>query len=117
MSWAHSKAICSHHQCTETPTKRPKFLPSLLDLPESPTTETKSVGTETPFTHIKHVFWRGSNEAKVIGREAEKQSLNDFWDATVKSRQGGSLYISGNPGTGKSAMLKRFAAEHKVCLI
>ncbi|KAJ3320998.1 AAA ATPase [Boothiomyces sp. JEL0866] len=53
----------------------------------------------------KAAFRRCATPKKLIGRENERQKLNDFIDQHVVGEQSGSLYISGCPGTGKTALL------------
>ncbi|KAA8901358.1 hypothetical protein TRICI_006080 [Trichomonascus ciferrii] len=57
------------------------------------------------YSVAKALFQRGSGESGVIGREAERQALRDFFVPLIKQRSHGALYLSGTPGTGKSALL------------
>lgn len=48
----------------------------------------------------------------MAGRDQEKKQLGEFWEKHVTEKNPGSLYISGQPGTGKTALLKEWMARH-----
>ncbi|KAI0220792.1 AAA ATPase, partial [Massospora cicadina] len=48
----------------------------------------------------------------LAGRDEEKNRLQEFWEKHVLGKHPGSLYISGQPGTGKTALLKEFMAKY-----
>ena len=50
-------------------------------------------------------------------RENEKHFLTEFLSEHIRSRIPGSLYISGPPGTGKTATLTYLLSQSKVCYI
>lgn len=75
--------------------------------------ETKEVPftLEDPFNIAKRAFHRSGN-FKIIGRVEEKAELTSFWYDHVESGKGGaSIYISGNPGTGKTALVDELLPE------
>lgn len=43
---------------------------------------------------------------EVVCREAEISRISSFLDTHISGRKPGSLYISGAPGTGKTAVIK-----------
>lgn len=45
------------------------------------------------------------------GRESELQKLEEFMEEHLKNETSGSLYVSGPPGTGKTACLSKFMAK------
>ncbi|ORX45120.1 P-loop containing nucleoside triphosphate hydrolase protein [Hesseltinella vesiculosa] len=53
----------------------------------------------------KALFRRTAIPNRLIGREREVQTLTKFWNEFVIGNQPGCLYISGSPGTGKTALL------------
>ncbi|QKX62470.1 uncharacterized protein TRUGW13939_09631 [Talaromyces rugulosus] len=59
----------------------------------------------TVYTPARQMFARSANPGRLVGREKERAELSSFLENGMRSRQGGCLYVSGPPGTGKSAML------------
>jgi hypothetical protein len=59
--------------------------------------------------------------AAMVGRETEYESIMRFFKECLAGKKGGSLYISGNPGTGKSRAvtlaLAELAAQAEVCFL
>ncbi|KAJ9082578.1 AAA ATPase [Entomophthora muscae] len=58
-----------------------------------------------------------SNESEIkdegmAGRDEEKKQLGEFWEKHVTRKVPGSLYISGQPGTGKTALLKEWMVKY-----
>lgn len=51
---------------------------------------------------------------RLLAREAEQASIRSFLQETVVQRVPASLYISGAPGTGKTACLNCVLLEMKV---
>ena len=47
----------------------------------------------------------------MIGRETEREKLFSFVQDGMESQKGGCLYVSGPPGTGKSAMIEEVCRE------
>ena len=45
------------------------------------------------------------NPGEILGREKEAKDIKDFVTEAIKDEMGCSLYISGQPGTGKSATI------------
>lgn len=79
-----------------------------------PTTPTKLKQTSV-YSKAKALFQRSSsqqshpsnlvNESSLVGREEESKFLNLFLVSSIESRVSSSLYISGPPGTGKTAQV------------
>jgi cell division control protein 6 len=53
----------------------------------------------------------GSSETELVGREAEATAIRSLVTDHVRSRTSASLYISGKPGTGKTATVTATVAE------
>ncbi len=51
------------------------------------------------------MFRRTAVPSRLIGRGNERMEMMDFWKKHVLKNEPGCLYISGMPGTGKTAML------------
>lgn len=65
---------------------------------------------------VKSMFSRGSrghilaNDPVMVGRQTEEAALMGFFEQRLQARyseHGAALYVSGPPGTGKSALLQR----------
>ncbi|OUM67076.1 hypothetical protein PIROE2DRAFT_58976 [Piromyces sp. E2] len=60
------------------------------------------------YQEAKYLFSRSSSP-RFIGREKEKEFITNFWKTYICSDQTSSLYISGCPGTGKSALVSEIS--------
>lgn len=65
----------------------------------------------TVYSEGKALFQRGSKSTGVIGRTYERQVMENFLISRLEARDKGALYISGLPGTGKSALLNQVTNE------
>ncbi|KAE8152563.1 putative cell division control protein Cdc6 [Aspergillus avenaceus] len=72
---------------------------------------TPATTTQTIYTQARQLFARGASSGRLIGRETEREKLLSFIQDSLESEQGGCLYVSGPPGTGKSAMVKEVCDE------
>ncbi|EKG14663.1 ATPase AAA+ type core [Macrophomina phaseolina MS6] len=77
--------------------------------PRTPTTPRSSVATV--YNDARQLFIRGSQPGRLIGREDERKELHQFVSSRVDSKKSGCLYISGPPGTGKSALVNEVCQE------
>ncbi|EOD49302.1 ATPase AAA+ type core [Neofusicoccum parvum] len=77
--------------------------------PRTPTTPRSSV--TTIYNDARQLFIRGSQPGRLIGRDEERKELQQFVSSRVNSRKSGCLYISGPPGTGKSALVNEICEE------
>jgi Cdc6-like AAA superfamily ATPase len=50
-----------------------------------------------------------------VGRKAESKVIDDFLHKHVSQETAGSMYVSGAPGTGKTAVLLKAIERLKVC--
>ncbi|KAL9558260.1 hypothetical protein MBANPS3_001003 [Mucor bainieri] len=71
----------------------------------SNSTNNKSKQEETLYQKAKAVFRRTAIPSRLIGRGDERDQMLSFWKEHVLANKPGCLYISGMPGTGKTAML------------
>ncbi|ORX79767.1 cell division control protein Cdc6 [Anaeromyces robustus] len=60
------------------------------------------------YQEAKYLFSRSSSP-RFIGREKEREFVIDFWKKYICGDQTSSLYISGCPGTGKSALISEIS--------
>ncbi|KAJ1971116.1 AAA ATPase [Dimargaris xerosporica] len=63
--------------------------------------------------HAKQLFRRASEPSRLVGRDQEHQVIRQFLLDHAVQNQPGSLYISGQPGTGKTASLLALAMRCK----
>lgn len=54
---------------------------------------------------------RSAYPGRLIGREQERRELNSFIQCGIHTRSGRCLYVSGPPGTGKSALVAEVCDE------
>ncbi|KKK17718.1 hypothetical protein AOCH_006742 [Aspergillus ochraceoroseus] len=75
----------------------------------------RQIGTpttvQTIYTHARQLFARGASSARIVGRDAEREKLSTFIRDGVQSGKGGCMYVSGPPGTGKSALVREVFGE------
>ncbi|KTW30127.1 hypothetical protein T552_00605 [Pneumocystis carinii B80] len=61
--------------------------------------------TPTVYSKGKALFSRGALPGQLIGRSVERERIKEYIRCHVAEKQGGGLYISGPPGTGKTAVI------------
>jgi cell division control protein 6 len=59
----------------------------------------------TIYNEARQVFARGSAPTALYGRDEERKELQAFISTRTKSKRSGCIYVSGPPGTGKSAFV------------
>jgi cell division control protein 6 len=74
--------------------------------PRTPRQTSSPSSSQTIYTAARQLFARGATFGRLVGRDAEREKLTSFIQESVTSRKGGCLYVSGPPGTGKSAMVR-----------
>ncbi|KAJ3085178.1 AAA ATPase [Quaeritorhiza haematococci] len=89
----------------------------------TPTTKSKSNNSptkpKTPRTpasilqEAKSLFRRCSTPTRIVGRVSERQCVLSFWEKHVLGGKPGALYISGCPGTGKTALVEEVCEDMK----
>ncbi|KAI9789648.1 MAG: AAA ATPase [Candelina submexicana] len=77
--------------------------------PRTPSTPSNSV--PTIYNAARQLFVRSANPGKLVGRERERAELRTFIRERVASSSGGGLYVSGPPGTGKSALVNEVCGD------
>ncbi|KAJ5498862.1 ATPase AAA-type core [Penicillium expansum] len=85
--------------------------PRHADLPPTPRQSATPKIANSVYSQARQLFARGSNSGRLVGRDAEREKLVSFITEGVESRKGGCLYISGPPGTGKSAMVQEVCGD------
>mgnify|MGYP001584298806 CR=1 FL=1 len=80
--------------------------------PRTPRTpSTPSGSSSTIYNVARQLFTRSSDPGRLIGREEERLELSSFINTSISTTSGGCTYVSGPPGTGKSAMVNEVIAE------
>ncbi|ERF75098.1 hypothetical protein EPUS_04880 [Endocarpon pusillum Z07020] len=94
-----------------TPKHRVK-LPGKPLTPRTPRTcSTPSSTCATIYSDARQLFAQNGSPSKLIGRDAERRELASFITHAVDTHSGGSIYVSGPPGTGKSALIEEITNE------
>lgn len=65
----------------------------------------------TVYNDARQLFARGSAPTALFGREEERKELDAFISARTDTRKSGCIYVSGPPGTGKSAFVNDVCRE------
>ncbi|KAK7416037.1 AAA ATPase [Neonectria punicea] len=60
---------------------------------------------QTVYHSARQLFARGAEPGQLVGRESEREHLTKFLNRSSSKTPNGCLYVSGPPGTGKSAMI------------
>ena len=63
----------------------------------------------------RQLFLRSANPGRLIGREEERKQLNFVVQSGIQTKSGRCLYVSGPPGTGKSALVTEVCHEAQGC--
>ncbi|OCT46584.1 Cell division control protein 18 [Cladophialophora carrionii] len=90
-----------------TPKHRVRLAGGLLTPRSSRSSTPKS---QNVYSRGRQLFTQASN-GKIIGREAERSQLRKFIFKALDSKTGGCTYVSGPPGTGKSALVQEIIHE------
>ncbi|KAG0651004.1 Cell division control 18 [Hyphodiscus hymeniophilus] len=74
--------------------------------PRTPRTPVTPGGSlVTVYSQARQLFTRSLEPGRLIGREEERKELMAFVQERLNKTCGGCIYVSGPPGTGKSAMV------------
>lgn len=77
--------------------------------PHSPSTPRNAA--HTVYNDARQLFARGSAPTALFGRETERNELRTFISTRTKTNKSGCIYVSGPPGTGKSAFVNDVCGE------
>ncbi|KAM7009808.1 cell division control protein 6 homolog [Tautogolabrus adspersus] len=102
-----SPAAKSSPRRQETPTRSPTLLNSVKRPPVA-----RLFAEKSKFLDVKQALHTAVPE-RLLSREVERASIKSFLEEKVLQRLPGSIYISGAPGTGKTACLNCVLQEMK----
>ncbi|KAI1767626.1 cell division control protein Cdc6 [Hypoxylon sp. FL1150] len=114
-------------ECTPLTPNTPRFRDALSKVPVTPRHRVMSAGkvskrlfpttpltptaVQTVYHHARQLFSRSAEPGQLIGRDDERGQLKDFLQRCSKPSPSGCIYVSGPPGTGKSAMVNEVTQE------
>ncbi|KAK5990850.1 Cell division control protein 18 [Cladobotryum mycophilum] len=78
----------------------------------TPMTPLTPTTVQTIYHSARQLFARGAEPGQLVGRDAEREQLSNFLSRISTSSPGGCIYVSGPPGTGKSAMITHMTKEY-----
>ncbi|KAG0083200.1 AAA ATPase [Podila epicladia] len=120
----------SNIELTELPSAKKEVTLESSLVSSSSTLTTPSTSTPTTalgyYQEAKTLFRRTTEPQRLVGRAVERGTIRQFCDNHMLTAKAGSLYISGQPGTGKTALLKEVmrdmdhelkAAQHDVKVV
>ena len=81
--------------------------------PRTPRTPLTPSNTNTVYNCARQLFTRSAAPGPLIGREDERKELENFIEAGIASKAGRCMYVSGPPGTGKSALVSEVCQTYK----
>lgn len=76
--------------------------PLTAHTPRTPSTPSNA---PTVYKSARQLFTRSADPGSLVGRDEERKALQSFIEQSVSSQNGGCMYVSGPPGTGKSALV------------
>ena len=65
----------------------------------------------TLYNVARQLFVRSASPGRLVGRDYERETLSTFLSTAMESGSGGCLYVSGPPGTGKSALVSEVCGD------
>ncbi len=77
------------------------------------TLSTPSTNGISIYNQARQIFSRCSNPGKLVGRDSERNELATFINLSLDSKSTGCIYVSGPPGTGKSALVSEVLWQYE----
>ncbi len=65
----------------------------------------------TIYNDARQLFVRSATPGRLVGRDEEREALTTFISSAVELGSGGCMYVSGPPGTGKSALVSEVCGD------
>ena len=73
--------------------------------PRTPRTPSTPSNAPSVYNCARQLFTRSAVPGRLVGREEERSELHDFINEGIILKSGRCMYVSGPPGTGKSALV------------
>ncbi|KAF4555266.1 ATPase-like protein 5 [Elsinoe fawcettii] len=89
------------------------LVPGSLLTPRTPATPS-STPRASPYAQARQLFPGCSDHGLLVGRENERKQVTDFILGRIEACAGGCLYVSGPPGTGKSAFISDIVGQAEI---
>ncbi|KAL4921628.1 P-loop containing nucleoside triphosphate hydrolase protein [Aspergillus aurantiobrunneus] len=80
-------------------------------MPRTPRQAGTPTTIQTIYTQARQLFARGVSSGRIVGRDLEREKLTSFVKDGMQTHNGGCMYVSGPPGTGKSALVREVLDE------
>lgn len=80
-----------------------------VGVPSTPRSSHKRESTSRPysvFSTARQLFTQSGSVKRLVGRDGERHQIQQFISQAIETRTGGCTYVSGPPGTGKSALVQ-----------
>ncbi|KAK3943610.1 cell division control protein 18 [Diplogelasinospora grovesii] len=77
----------------------------------TPQTPLTPAAQQTVYHQARQLFSRSADPRQLIGRDEERAQLEEFLARCSTAHPSGCLYVSGPPGTGKSAMVNKVTQD------
>ncbi|KAG8359185.1 hypothetical protein FVEN_g3286 [Fusarium venenatum] len=78
----------------------------------TPHTPLSPSAVQTIYQQARQLFARGAEPGQLVGRGEERNQLTEFLNRFSSPTPHGCLYVSGPPGTGKSAMITEMTRQY-----
>lgn len=79
--------------------------------PRTPRTTQAPSKAPTPYHCARQLFSRSADPGRLIGRDEERKELRSSLEEAITSGAGRCVYVSGPPGTGKSALVSEICQD------
>lgn len=79
--------------------------------PRTPRTPHTPSNAPTIYNEARQIFARSAEPGRLVGREEERRELCSFIQKGIEIKSGRCIYVSGPPGTGKSALVSEVCRD------
>ncbi|CAF9933676.1 MAG: AAA ATPase [Alectoria fallacina] len=79
--------------------------------PHTPRTPSTPSNVSTVYNCARQLFTRSAKPGRLVEREEERSELHAFIEEGIRSKSGRCIYVSGPPGTGKSALVSEVCRD------